>query len=326
MNLTLLTKLLWVDLQRRLIRIPYNLRALRERFFPVLTLASNPALYDADYINERVNYYNKIDASFEVQNPIPFRQQKFNRHEKINRSNYYVKDLYHLLAGMNIGERFDYLFGDVIHIPPRPTIVKSRPIHGDNRNSVMLKICKLRHFRLVRDPVSYELKKDLAVWRGAIRTNPNRRKLLVDSYKNHPLCDVADVPSRKGLKALFAADYKEISAQLQYKFIISVEGVDVASNLKWIMSSNSLCMAQKLVYETWFMEGTLIPNFHYVELADDFSDLGEKIAYYLAHPDKARAIIANANDYVAQFLNENRKDYIGRQMLMKYFTQSGQLN
>ena len=119
-------------------------------------------------------------------------------------------------------------------------------------------------------------------------------------------------------------DYMEISKQLQYKFIVSIEGVDVATNLKWIMSSNSLCFAQKLKYETWFMEGKLIPDFHYVLIANDFSDLGDKIDYYLAHPDEALVIIANATAWVAQFLDEQREDYIGRQVLMKYFEKSGQ--
>ena len=44
-----------------------------------------------------------------------------------------------------------------------------------------------------------------------------------------------------------------IYKQLNYKFIFCIEGADTATNIKWVMSSNSLCYA-KAKYETWFME------------------------------------------------------------------------
>ena len=71
--------------------------------------------------------------------------------------------------------------------------------------------------------------------------------------------------------------------------------------------SSGLCRRN----ETWFMEGKLIPDFHYVLLADDLSDVGAKVSHYLSHPHEARAIIANANGWVAQFLDEQREDYSG---------------
>ena len=77
--------------------------------------------------------------------------------------------------------------------------------------------------------------------------------------------------------------------QLQNKFILCIEGNDVASNLKWAMSSNSLVfMTKKPKFETWFMEGTLIPGHHYVEIKDDYSDMIEKMDYYLSHRVKPR--------------------------------------
>ena len=63
---------------------------------------------------------------------------------------------------------------------------------------------------------------------------------------------------------------------LAYKFIVALEGNDVASNPKWIMFSNSVAVMPKPRFETWFMEGRLIPNYHYVEIRDDYADLTEK--------------------------------------------------
>ena len=59
----------------------------------------------------------------------------------------------------------------------------------------------------------------------------------------------------------------------------------MASNLKWVMSSNSVAVMPRPRYETWFMEGSLVPGYHYIEIKTDFSDLIEKMEYYNAHPD-----------------------------------------
>jgi hypothetical protein len=81
----------------------------------------------------------------------------------------------------------------------------------------------------------------------------------------------------------------------------------------------------KPTYETWFMEGLLIPNHHYVLLKDDYSDLEEKIKYYSEHIDEALTIIKNANGHVEQFKDQKREDAISLLVLKKYFEKSGQL-
>ena len=110
-----------------------------------------------------------------------------------------------------------------------------------------------------------------------------------------------------------------IGEHLDYKFIMSLEGNDVASNLKWVMSSNSIAVTPRLTCETWFMEGTLRPNYHYIEVKDDFSDLEERLQYYIEHPDEAEAIIRHAHEYVAQFRDKKREKLISLLALKKYF-------
>lgn len=113
-----------------------------------------------------------------------------------------------------------------------------------------------------------------------------------------------------------------ISEQLQYKFVMSLEGNDVASNLKWIMSSNSLAVMPKPKFETWFMEGRLQAGVHYVEVKDDFSDLEQQMDYYLSHPKEAAEIIANAQRYVAQFQNEALENTIAITVISRYLNLS----
>ena len=100
---------------------------------------------------------------------------------------------------------------------------------------------------------------------------------------------------------------------------MSLEGNDVASNLKWVMSSNSIAVTPRLTQETWFMEGTLKPNYQYIEVKDDFSDLEERLNYYIEHPDEAEAIICHAHEYVELFRDRKREKLVSLLVLKKYF-------
>ena len=71
--------------------------------------------------------------------------------------------------------------------------------------------------------------------------------------------------------------------------------------------------------------GRLIPNYHYIEIKPDFSDLEERIAYYTAHPDEAIEISRHANEYVSQFFDKKREKLISLLVLQKYFRKTGQL-
>ena len=115
-----------------------------------------------------------------------------------------------------------------------------------------------------------------------------------------------------------------IDELLKYKFILCLEGNDVASNLKWVMSSNSLAVMPRPKFETWFMEGLLAPDYHYVSIKDDYSDLEEKLTYYIDNPDKALEIIKNANAYTAQFKHTAQEALISLLVLDKYFEKTDQ--
>jgi hypothetical protein len=148
---------------------------------------------------------------------------------------------------------------------------------------------------------------------------------MVQNFYDHPMCDIGqtnkpkeDVPWEK--KRMTIED------QLKYKFILSIEGNDVATNLKWIMSSNSLAFMIKPKYDSWFMEERLIPGHHYVLIKDDYSDMEEKMKYYSQHTDESLAIIKNAQDYMEQFRDMKREDLISLLVLKKYFEYSNQVN
>ena len=276
--------------------------------------------YDIDdKILKRVNYYNKIQNNFTLPKDA-ITIESFIKNEK--KKTYYF-DLLEYLHYFNKKLKISYLFGDITTVPKTPSFLKSRPIHGDNKNSILMKLNKIRHFIFVDDKRSFESKKDMLVWRGKCYT-PHRQKFIQEFY-NKEFCNVGQTNTKGETNLPWQKEKMKLEEQLQYKFILAIEGNDVASNLKWLMSSNSLAFMPKPKYETWFMEGTLIPNYHYVLLKDDYSDLEEKIVYYSSHIQEAKQIIKNAHAHVEQFKNKKKEDLISMLVVRKYFEQSGQL-
>jgi hypothetical protein len=313
-------------------RFTYYLKQLTRYYFSKIFFRKK-ALSDSfsddpeekDYIADRVDYYNKMSQmsgiTDEMTGIADFKRPK-KRKGHSTRSAYFL-DLYQYLRYFPKNFRFTALFGDVTTVPNVPTIVKSRPLEGDNSNSIILNLNKVRHFLFIRDVKRFQDKKGLLVGRLAV-LQPHRIRFW-EMYFNHPLCDLGQTNEHETTHPEWITKRMSIQRQLDYKFILCLEGNDVATNLKWVMSSNSLAVMPHPQYETWFMEGGLIPDHHYVAIKPDYSDLEERLQYYMEHPDEALQIIENARRYVAQFQNRKRENFIAAMTLKKYFEKTNQL-
>ncbi|QNI01466.1 lipopolysaccharide A protein [Halomonas sp. SH5A2] len=290
------------------------LQRKRESLFRSL---ENLSKEDQQNILYRVNYCNKLNKGIDL----PEQATCLSNFKREKSGTYYL-DLLSVLRYFPPESRFFYLFGDVTVVPDVPTIVKSRPINDLNQNSVLLKLNGVRHYYMVKDPYSYDDKLDYLVWRGSC--NQDHRREFVRKFYDHSLCNVGDI-HKNALGQPWHKHFMSVPEQLKYKFVLSIEGKDVATNLKWIMSSNSLCFMRRPSFETWFMEGTLLPGYHYVLLKDDYSDLEDKVIYYREHPCEAKEVISNANRYVAQFMNTEKERLIGLLIMQKYFERTHQL-
>lgn len=268
---------------------------------------------DADYIIDRVNYYCKLTTPF----PLSVSQSKRVGDFKLKgHKSVYFFDSYQFVRWFPKDLRWCYLFGDMRKIPPVPTIVKSRELIN-NANSILLNLDKVRHFTFVNDNKTFEEKQNKVIFRGDIPGKKNRIDFM-ERWFDDADCDLGDV-AKSPAKLAWKAKSISIYDHLEYKFIMSLEGNDVASNLKWIMGSNSLAVMPRPTCETWFMEAQLIPNYHYVEIKPDFSDLKERMEYYISHPEEAHLIIKHANEWVSQFRNKKREELISLLVLDKYF-------
>ena len=268
----------------------------------------------------RVNYYNKLEEPVELGTTA---RKLADLNLKNSLKTYYF-DLFEYSRFFNQELKGHFLFGDVSILPEEPTVVKSRPILEDNANSILLKLNKVRHFTFVKgDNTAFSQKKNMLVGRNAVSPRQEHRVQFLKQYFGHPMCNIGKVNDNE-LNPLWTVNRMTINEQLQYKFILSLEGNDVASNLKWIMSSNSLAVMPKPKFETWFMEGLLIPDHHYVLINDDYSDLEAKLTYYINNPKKAETIRKNANNFVGQFKNKKLEDLISLSVLKKYFEKTNQ--
>ena len=280
------------------------------------------AMYDRDYIADRVDYYCKPSRPVTLgsdSEPIGALQRKGNP------STYYY-DSREALQWFNPELRWHYLFGDIRDIPAEPTVVKSRALGTDNSNSVLLKLDRCRHFVYINDHLQPEEKEDRAIFRGHIGTRENRA-LFCQMYADNPRVDAADTLPGATEGHKHTSQMKPMMSfyeHLRFRYIMALEGNDVASNLKWIMSSRSAAVMPKPTCETWFMEGRLVGGVHYVEIRPDFSDLEEKMDHYSKHLDELRTIVDNANRYVAQFRDTRRERYIALLVMQKYFKMTNQ--
>lgn len=274
--------------------------------------------FDFEYIKDRVNYYNKLKTP----RTLPIGTKALSELKLPRRLKVYYFDSYEYTRFFDPKLQANFLFGDITQIPDIPSIVKSRPIQGDNECSILLKLNKVRHFMFTNDTREFQKKKNLLVGRAVVRRDHRIR--FYEMYFNHPLCNLGQI-NKGGKNNHWVKERLSIDKHLDYKFILCLEGNDVASNLKWVMSSNSLAVMPKPKYESWFMEGTLIPNHHYVQIKDDYSDLEERLRHYIDHPEEALKIIRNANNYVLQFRNNAREDLISILVLEKYFFKTGQI-
>jgi hypothetical protein len=238
---------------------------------------------------------------------------------------FYARDWQDLSNKYNISANTLVSFhpGDVNFNTDYVTFAKSRPIgnHKKLSNIVLMPLNTARHTLHARQiiddgDVSYESKKEGLVWRGATTGPPDEwgtvsqsRLRFVERF--YRATDWADV----GFVAPFVQSFTELPSEyakpklllkdlLKYKVIVSLEGNDVASNLRWAMASNSVVMMPAPTSETWFLESKLLPFVHYVPIMPSFDDVQTKYRWIMENPKQACWIASNATAFVRNFLDE----------------------
>lgn len=233
-----------------------------------------------------------------------------------------------------------YLIGDVEKMIDDYYFTKIR-IEGC-KNPIIIKAANIsRHWGVIHsrevfnNDIPFFRKKGVALWRGATTGQPNRianRFDLVTSYfrSTNPKINIGFSNIAWGTVDTSGniIDYNNyrpyvkgkmtIKQQLEYKYLISVDGNDKSSSINWQLASNSLVFMVKPTKISWLMEDRLIPNVHYIQLKDDFSDLEEKLDWCEQNPIKCQEIVNNSTQYMSHFYQDEREKYIEAQVIMIY--------
>lgn len=275
---------------------------------------------DADYIRYRVGFYCRLPMGAEL----PAGAEPIHSLDRTRGKRVYYIDMERWLAYFPKHLRISFCPGDIYNNPAVPTVQKARRLDdagGDN--AVILPLNRVRHFPHPHDNIPFERKEPLLFFRGKIADKPLRIRFF-EKWHGHTAMDLGDT-SRRPVRPEWGARKVSIAAHFRYKFILVLEGNDVGSALQWVMGSNCVPVMTRPCVEHWLMHSRLQPGVHYIEIAPDFSDVADKLAWYTAHPEEAASIARASQQWYARFADRHRELLIALLTLQRYFTATGQI-
>jgi hypothetical protein len=277
-------------------------------------------------IDERVEYYLSAliepkNIQIEIINEYPYEYTSFDETKDI-----YKTDFKTIKNKCNVNQKFPIITGDAMSITEHFVFTKTRFISNDKRLSkmVVLPIGIEKHFNFANKifhgydkELPWDKKSNKLVWRGATTGQDNSSYLhsrfrLVKKYFNQDWCDIAfnKICQEKNDYISFVRESIPEDELLNHKYLLSIEGNDVATNIKWMLASNSVILSPKFTMESWFMEGKLLPFVHYVPIDPSFNDLKQKYEWCVKNPKKCQEISKNATKFIECFMDQEVEDKV----------------
>ncbi|NGX63576.1 MAG: hypothetical protein KR126chlam6_00988, partial [Candidatus Anoxychlamydiales bacterium] len=159
----------------------------------------------------------------------------------------------------------------------------------------------------------WEKKAALAFWRGGshdkgydIKSYKKRpRVVLAFLSKKYPQLIEAGINKTEYMQFLDVLEkdnvikpFATVEDHLKYKFLPVLDGyMCTYPGYQWRLLSNSVCFKQKSNEVQWFYSA-LKPYEHYIPVANDMSDLVEKINWAKKEDQKCEKIAKNATDFI----------------------------
>lgn len=272
---------------------------------------------DADHIRRRVDFYCSPAGSFSPgEDAVRLADIRLGKYHSR-----YLFDILPLLRPFSPQAKIYFHQGDVWANPAVPTLTKARRLDSLAANAVLLKLNSYRHYLTPRDNIPFGSKRPSVIFRGQIDGKPEREALMI-RWADSPLCDFGDTTTIR--LSRWHCEPISVARHFEYRYVLAPEGNDVASCLQWVMASGCVPVMHRPTVESWLMHSLLEPGRHYVEVEPDFSDLGEKIAWYNAHPYEAERISRESQRWAAQFADSRREYLIGLLVVDRYMRLSGQ--
>ena len=267
---------------------------------------------DAEEIRRRVDYYFPKHEHFSL-GP---EARELRKITLAGSHSTYWYDLMRYLKSFPGKAKADFIDGDTWENPSHPVFGKARRLDEKKGNVALMNLDRRRHFLKVYDPVPFLEKKPQLFFRGDVDAKENRRK-FIERWWGNPLFDLGDTSPRSLTE--WHKPRVGIADHFAYRYILALEGHDVASALQWICASNCIPVMPRPTVESWLMHGAMIPGVHYIVIADDFSDAAEKLEYYNNHPEEAEAIAKASQEWALQFADQRRENIIHYLVAERYF-------
>jgi hypothetical protein len=213
-------------------------------------------------------------------------------------------------------------FGDSTRFPDLPVVAKVGFISSDyegssGRNSIVWPLNKERHFAGMQEVrgvgPQWDKKHSTLIWRGTNtgmrRRSPEitTRAEIVKMYYNSS-ADGIDIafshvilPGGENL-TIYQRPGIPRAQLLDYKYLLSLEGNDVASGLKWMLYSDSVVFMAKPKFVSWAMESELKAFVHYVPVHDNFSNLPKMVAWARLNDEVCQRISRRASLFIHDLL------------------------
>jgi len=246
-----------------------------------------------------------------------------------------------ILTWLNMGRHFGYrnFFDDFngssqlawkpdVVVPEIKLTMKSR--HHDVDPPLTMKA-------QLADCLTFKDKTHGVAWRGAATGHPwknSARFKLIDRWhgdKAHPEIDVglSNYPAgfqQDQIDMTHLADRLEVSNMTDKRYILYVEGNDVASSGAWNLMSTSVVMMSPPKTESMVLHGLLQPWVHYIPLKEDFSDLAEQMEWCQANLDECEDIAHRASLFMYHMWpGSSYADKVGEAVFEQYLKLYGDL-
>lgn len=297
------------------------------------------------------NFYNKRLVFFRIlNNKITYKVAKKSLHPVTVKEIHYMLDFFNEASQYITFPDVDFIVFTLNRIEPYIKQCKlsnyelNLPIFVRSKKksiSTGILIPALRNFFAQEDylplleaqseTVKWETKINQFFWRGRPTgyhykdgSNP-RLRLIQESLSNTDILDAAFVKDKSLMKRHPTVDWsnlkfsKEIdqAEQINYKYLIAVQGSSYPSSLHWQLFSNSLMVLVDTPYLEWYYSG-MVPFKHYVPLKDDYSDLREILIWLQENDSKAEEIAKNATEFYKNQVSNERIIHFFYLLLCRY--------
>jgi hypothetical protein len=169
----------------------------------------------------------------------------------------------------------------------------------------------------IDDSNEFKNKNNKLMWRGQssgrhILNLNTRCNVVINNFNIHPNIDIGFSEliykvyhDNKELLEHYLKNKLTKTEMLESKFILNLDGNDIATSFPWVLASNS-CPLHNYPFdsETYIFGSGILPYVHFVPIKSDGSDLLDQYNWCINNLDKCEEIANNGKEYTKNYIDE----------------------